>query len=435
MCHFYIFGYTLTMKAGVEWEAVMKNSRILIGLMIAFALVAGLIAVGPGVERAQAKATDTTLTTSADDGSGLALQTQAVKKYKVWVGSKQVTSANAKNVLGNGTVSYNAKTNTLTLKNANIKTAKLWKVWAGGDNCYAGISNGTKKVLKIKLVGTNKITVPYKKNAARSYGITGSVRKAAGATDKGKLVICGNGKLTVKAKKASLYSYGIVTGTLTIQDKAQVVLQGATSAQTYDVRFGGYGLEAADKLLIKGNARLTAIGGTSAICRVVRETGEVLGVTPTYAKGYTPKVSYGANAKNVTTKKNPAASVYYTNKYVKIVKNPPNYKPGSVSGLSVSNDARPGNYVGFWVSWNALSKKCTGYELQWSLNSDFSGNIPTTRSTVFASNQDLVQVVALRANATHYFRVRAINSVNGKTYHGAWSAVKASVSKDGPTPY
>lgn len=44
----------------------------------------------------------------------------AQETYNLWVGSVQVTSANASNVLGDGKVSYNSETSTLTFNNATI---------------------------------------------------------------------------------------------------------------------------------------------------------------------------------------------------------------------------------------------------------------------------------------------------------------------------
>ena len=43
-----------------------------------------------------------------------------VETYQIWIADKQVTSANMNDVLGDGTVSYDLSTNTLTLNNANI---------------------------------------------------------------------------------------------------------------------------------------------------------------------------------------------------------------------------------------------------------------------------------------------------------------------------
>lgn len=44
----------------------------------------------------------------------------AEESYNLWVGGVQVTSANASDVLGDGTVSYDAATSTLILNGANI---------------------------------------------------------------------------------------------------------------------------------------------------------------------------------------------------------------------------------------------------------------------------------------------------------------------------
>lgn len=64
------------------------------------------------------------------------------KTYGLSVGGVQVTSDNAADILGNGTASYNASTNTLTLNNADIRMNGKGAIVAAGD-------------LYIDVVGTN----------------------------------------------------------------------------------------------------------------------------------------------------------------------------------------------------------------------------------------------------------------------------------------
>ena len=73
-------------------------------------------------------------------------------KYDLYVAGTQVTSVNAANVLGDGSVSYNASTQTLTLSYANI-------VYTDGEvNESNGIYNAGIDGLKIVLEGANSIT-------------------------------------------------------------------------------------------------------------------------------------------------------------------------------------------------------------------------------------------------------------------------------------
>lgn len=78
--------------------------------------------------------------------------TSAATAYDVWVGGVRVTSQNASNVLGNGTVSYNATSNTLTLNNADIKGRVI-----ADDYLSAGIY-AYGKDLTILFYGNNTVT-------------------------------------------------------------------------------------------------------------------------------------------------------------------------------------------------------------------------------------------------------------------------------------
>ncbi|MBO5355346.1 MAG: InlB B-repeat-containing protein, partial [Clostridia bacterium] len=81
------------------------------------------------------------------------LSASAVSAYDLWVNDTQVTAQNAADVLGDGTVSYDAATNTLTLSGANITECHIEDIFIAG--IYAEIAD-----LTVKLVGENRITVP-----------------------------------------------------------------------------------------------------------------------------------------------------------------------------------------------------------------------------------------------------------------------------------
>ncbi len=77
----------------------------------------------------------------------------AVHNYGIYVGGIQVNEDNAADVLGDGTVSYDAATKTLTLNGANITELHTADIFSAG--VYAEIAD-----LTVKLVGENRITVP-----------------------------------------------------------------------------------------------------------------------------------------------------------------------------------------------------------------------------------------------------------------------------------
>ncbi len=141
----------------------MKKARFLICLL-AFLLLAGLL---PATALAEGE-------------------------YDLWVNGTQVTQQNAGNVLGNGTVAYNAATNTLTLNNAAIDTAYQ------SDSYYTcGIY--AKGNINIQLEGNNSITI--------SGGMF-----PAGIHAEGVLTIGGSGSLQITASGASAETRAISTG-------------------------------------------------------------------------------------------------------------------------------------------------------------------------------------------------------------------------------
>ena len=77
----------------------------------------------------------------------------AVHNYVIYVDGIQVNEDNAADVLGDGTVSYDAATKTLTLNGANITEVHTSDIFTAG--IYAEIAD-----LTVKLVGENRITVP-----------------------------------------------------------------------------------------------------------------------------------------------------------------------------------------------------------------------------------------------------------------------------------
>lgn len=124
--------------------------------------------------------------------------------YPIVVKGVTVTSSNASNVLGGGTVSYNASTNTLTLKNANIKKTSSTKI------DYAIYYNGGN-LLNIKLVGDNYL---------EGY----SSHKGFGSIS-GDINIIGDGNLTLKGISVEEINYTSSSGNLTISEKAKVNLK------------------------------------------------------------------------------------------------------------------------------------------------------------------------------------------------------------------
>lgn len=142
-------------------------------------------------------------------------------KYSLWVNNTQVTAKNADNVFDDGTVSYDAGTNTLTLNNCNItadaltagslvgtnnKVTAVIKYWDGFYNV-----DSKKKPLNLVLNGENTIL-----NAMSDENVN------VGIYTLGDLIISGNGSLEVRGGLGNsntkiTKSYGMyLEGNLTI---------------------------------------------------------------------------------------------------------------------------------------------------------------------------------------------------------------------------
>lgn len=333
-----------------------------------------------------------------------AKQVQSVTKYKVWVGGKQVTSA--------GRASYDPSTNTLTLNNAKISGSRVHSITYQGSKkpTNDGIVTQTSATLKIKLVGTSSISVPYRSGMIYATGI--SCSKPDG-WNLNNLTFYGSGKLTVSAPKARCYSLGVTANQITVKDKAKLVAKGAASTEKGKTgKYGGYGFSVSGKVLITGNAQVTASGSKAAFYDSKS--------TPTF-KSYTPKVAYGASAKSAKTKTSPAKSVYTKNKYVKIVKGKAKKsgKPGKVNLVRLE-----AGYRSFYVVWREFTA-AKQYQIQFATNKSFKN---ATTPPLIAGDAGYTGLAGYTINGAtpgtrYYVRIRAKNSKG----YGAWSATKSVV--------
>ena len=163
----------------------------------------------------------------------------------VWVGGVEVTADNCRDVLGDGTVSYNALTQVLTLNNAAITGTASPE----GDVAY-GVYAAQDIWLELK--GTNRITV-------------NTDGKHTGLRVKGSALISGDGSLTVTTSDcdpaaAGSTSYGIsITGELWVESGTLNVTAGNAAADGQCV-----GIWAAELIqVMDGTLNVTA--GTGSI--------------------------------------------------------------------------------------------------------------------------------------------------------------------------
>ena len=167
-------------------------------------------------------------------GQGAAATTDAeipLIPYDLLVGGVAVTEKNMADVLGDGTVSLNPNTITLTLNNAHINVTE------GGHGIYS------KTFLKLKLIGENSIS------CSSGYGFY--------STD--DVTVVGDGSLNVAGKDGGIYiaGGGEVGGLYLKENVSLTVASGnVNSANSYGVRVD-------DVLEVHDNATLTASAGTA----------------------------------------------------------------------------------------------------------------------------------------------------------------------------
>lgn len=138
----------------------------------------------------------------------------SAEKYAVTVCGVNVTEMNYQNVFGDGTVSYDPTTKTLTLNNATIAYDGLSAIYAEHD-------------LTIELVGDSTVTAVAGKGTAPSGAIH---------VKNGKLTITGEGSLNVgySGGEAERYACGIYAeDDITITGGANVTANGGEAEESY----------------------------------------------------------------------------------------------------------------------------------------------------------------------------------------------------------
>ncbi|MBO5725610.1 MAG: fibronectin type III domain-containing protein, partial [Clostridia bacterium] len=83
------------------------------------------------------------------------------------------------------------------------------------------------------------------------------------------------------------------------------------------------------------------------------------------------------------------------------------------------------------VSITKKSTQVTGYEIQYSVNSDFSDAVT---KTITSYNTTSATLSELTDNTTYYVRVRTYKTVSGVKYYSGWSTVVKSTTKVAPQP-
>lgn len=395
-------------RGGLGMTVTFENTGAKVLLTCACAVLLALILAGPAYAASG-------LAVASDSGD---LSTQATS-YNVWVGDTQVTSANASNVLGDGgSVKYDANTQTLTLNKAKITKAHVGSSRNGnviGSGIQYALPSGT---FTINVKGSNKITVPTASSEGNIASYTYGISEYSG--NKAKLKIKGSGSLVTNAGGASLTSCGLYVtyASAAVQGKVKLTCIG-TNATRVSSGIAAVGTS----FTIKSSAKVTAKGETGAFYK-----------TPKFS-GYAPKVKAGYSAKQIkVSKKKPASSTYTKWTYVKVTKAASKTKAHTSSTKKPAKmkltkiDVLSGQFL---VHWNALSKNCSGYQMQVAESSAFPAN--ETREYAPVTNKKYKGAYAwgLNPGTRYYVRVRAYNTVGGTKIWGAFSNVKSAVAASG----
>lgn len=180
--------------------------------------------------------------------------------YGLLVGGVIVDADNAKDVFGDGTVSYDAASNTLTLKNANITGGTL-KIYEDNTLNYGIFMPDEDANLNIILEGENFVSAQEEQV---SQGIAVS----------NKLTISGSGSLVVRGSDSKAMSCGFWVGSLLISGTVNVSVQSGMSEE--NVSFGIYA-HGEEGITISEHAKVTVQcgSGQDASYAIFAEYGDI----------------------------------------------------------------------------------------------------------------------------------------------------------------
>lgn len=203
-----------------------------------------------------------------------------VTKYPLWIGGTQVTSVSASDVLGDGKVSYDAESSTLTLNGATIeagyafatgnyaligaKNINLTVHVTGDSSLQSGFTSDSTNG-GISLVGSeNTLTVTVDEGKTLTTvgpdALASAASESSGIYTNGALVINGAGTINATGGGSGQSSYGIHV-------KNGITISNGIITATADTRptSGSYGISAGSNPLTIGGGDITASGKDKAI--------------------------------------------------------------------------------------------------------------------------------------------------------------------------
>jgi len=190
--------------------------------------------------------------------------------YDLWVAGTRVTGANASDVLGDGKVSYNAGTKTLTLNGVTLTSggsdSQVWVDGSYSDRVYAPLFSNIPG-LTIQVTGENSLTSEGDPGVTPSLGQGGSL--SCGLFSLQDLTFTGSGTLIATGGSART-TYGIFTlGDLTVGDAFNGTLNAVGGAGSSS----SYGICGDKNITITGSGTVTAAGGDATASNGARSVG------------------------------------------------------------------------------------------------------------------------------------------------------------------
>lgn len=191
-----------------------RNTRSIFSLLLALVLMMSLLPLGA--------------TARAEDGAAPAEgpATAEVAAYDLFVGGVQVTDANKGNILGDGKVSFDPASRTLTLDGATVKGADLREIFGADRRMDIAILSALEDGLTILLKGSNTVTAARAEDDKQAEAAAVSV----GMYSDAPLTISGTGSLNVSGGAAES-SYGIQCGDIRVL-YGVVTASGGTAAMS-----------------------------------------------------------------------------------------------------------------------------------------------------------------------------------------------------------
>ena len=166
--------------------------------------------------------------------------------YGVYVAGEAVTRGNKDDILGDGTVYFNAGTNVLTFNNATIESDEMI--------VYSKID------LMIELIGENKFICTNEDYSVGVYAGDYNIYK--------DLSFIGDGSLTIELANTSAEAVGVCASALTIINDITVI--------TADCEKLVHGIVCDSSLMVAGNGTVTVHNGAAQNSIAVRVRGNAL---------------------------------------------------------------------------------------------------------------------------------------------------------------